>query len=423
MTVAKAYVPNDQLREHRLRRGLTLEAAAEALARVIRQQTGKGVGINAEMIGKYERGERRPRPLYQRAFVLLYGASHEQLGFRPSTTAAGDELVAQVQGADITRHGLLRGAAAVGATALMPSLAMPRRVDPEAVRQLRSLLAEYAKLDNLLGPAHVLALVSVHIQFIGELLTVASGRVRSELLRVGGWYAEFAGWLHQDAGNLRAGMQWTDRALSWAEAAEDPVMTAYVLMRKSNQASSAGDGARALGLARAALRRQDRLTPRARALVLRQEARGHALAGDGTACARAIAKAQQEAASTEDQGEADKVMTGYCTPSYIEAEAGDCWLLLGQPQKAVTIFERGLAAWPSEYQRDRGLNLARLAVAHAASREPEQACAVGQEALAVVRNAGSARAVAELHRLPALLADWPDAAPVVELQETLATLS
>ena len=188
---------------------------------------------------------------------------------------------------------------------------MPRRVDLEAVRQLRSLLAEYAKLDNLLGPAHVLALVSVHIQFIGELLTVASGTVRTELLTAGGWYAEFAGWLHQDAGNLHAGMQWTDRALSWAEAAEDPVMTAYVLMRKSNQASSAGDGASALGLSRAALHRHDRLTPRARALALRQEARGHALAGDGAACARAIAKAQEEAALTEDPGEADRVITGY----------------------------------------------------------------------------------------------------------------
>jgi transcriptional regulator with XRE-family HTH domain len=130
VTVAKPHLPNDQLREHRLRRGFTLEAEAEALARLVRQQTGKSVGINAEMIGRYERGERRPGPLYQRAFVLLYGASHEQLGFRHPTTAANEELVAQIQGADITRRGLLRGAAAVGATALMPSLAMPRRVDP-----------------------------------------------------------------------------------------------------------------------------------------------------------------------------------------------------------------------------------------------------------------------------------------------------
>ena len=53
-------------------------------------------------------------------------------------------------------------------------------------------------------------------------------------------------------------------------------------------------------------------------------------------------------------------------------------MLLEQPRQAVAILEHGLSAWPAPYQRDRGLNLARLAVACAASREPEQACAVAQ---------------------------------------------
>jgi hypothetical protein len=97
-------------------------------------------------------------------------------------------------------------------------------------------------------------------------------------------------------------------------------------------------------------------------------------------------------------------------------------MLLGQPRQAVVILEHGLSAWPVPYQRDRGLNLARLAVARAADREPEQACAVAQEAAAIITNTWSARAVAELRRLPALLAPWPDLAPVAELRETLAAL-
>jgi hypothetical protein len=97
-------------------------------------------------------------------------------------------------------------------------------------------------------------------------------------------------------------------------------------------------------------------------------------------------------------------------------------MLLGQPHKAVDILGHGLAEWPAQYQRDRGLNLARLAVAHAADREPEQACAVAQQAAAIVSNTWSARTTAELRRLPALLAAWPDLAPVVELRETLAAL-
>jgi hypothetical protein len=97
-------------------------------------------------------------------------------------------------------------------------------------------------------------------------------------------------------------------------------------------------------------------------------------------------------------------------------------MLLGQPRKAVAILEHGLAAWPAPYQRDRGLNLARKAVAHAADREPEQACAVAQQAAGIVSNTWSARTTAELRRLPVLLSAWSDLAPVAELRETLATL-
>ena len=157
-------------------------------------------------------------------------------------------------------------------------------------------------------------------------------------------------------------------------------------------------------------------------LVFRQEARGHALSGDPAACARALAAAQEQATAPEDHREDEGALTGYCTPSYIDGEAADCWILLEQPHQAVAILEHGLSTWPAPYQRDRGLNLARLAVARAASREPEQACAVAQEAAAIITNTWSARAVAELRRLPALLAPWPDLAPVAELRETLAAL-
>jgi tetratricopeptide (TPR) repeat protein len=281
---------------------------------------------------------------------------------------------------------------------------------------------EYIKIDNLLGPAHLLALMKLHLDFIGELLNVAAGHVRTELLTTGACYAEFAGWLHQDAGNPQWAAYWTNRALGWARAADNPLIVSYVLMRMSNQASGLGDASRTLDLARAALRKQDRLSPHARALVFRQEARGHALSGDPAACARALAAAQEQATAPEDHREDEGALTGYCTPSYIDGEAADCWMLLEQPRQAVAILEHGLSAWPAPYQRDRGLNLARLAVARAASREPEQACAVAQGAAAIITNTWSARAVAELRRLPALLAPWPDLAPVAELRETLAAL-
>ena len=82
-----------------------------------------------------------------------------------------------------------------------------------------------------------------------------------------------------------------------------------------------------------------------------------------------------------------------------------------------------MATLPAQYQRDRAVNLTRrLAVAHAASQEPELACAVAQEAAVIVTGVWSARAVAELRRLPPLLSSWPDLGPVAELEATLAAL-
>jgi transcriptional regulator with XRE-family HTH domain len=300
MRDARIYVPNVQLREHRLRHNLTLEEVAEALTALAWERFAVRVGVNAGMVGKWERGEKRPSRFYQRLFVLLYGVPCEQLGFRPAVPtdqAAEDMLVELGAGEGVSRpsrpYAAARGRAG--------TVSVPRRVDPEAVGRLGTILTEYAKIDNLLGPAHLLDLTSLHLDFISELLTVASGEGRTELLTVGARYAEFTGWLHQDAGDPQAAAYWSDRR--WAgQAAGNDLMVSYVLMRKSNQASSVGDAPRTLGLARAALRGQDRLSPRARALALRQEARGHALSGDPTGCARALDAAREQAAAPEDHG-------------------------------------------------------------------------------------------------------------------------
>lgn len=84
MGPARIYVPNVQLREHRRRLNLTLEEVAEALIALAWERFAVRVGVNAGMVGKWERGEKRPSRFYQRLFVLLYGVPTEQLGFRPA---------------------------------------------------------------------------------------------------------------------------------------------------------------------------------------------------------------------------------------------------------------------------------------------------------------------------------------------------
>jgi tetratricopeptide (TPR) repeat protein/transcriptional regulator with XRE-family HTH domain len=298
----------------------------------------------------------------------------------------------------------------------------PRRVSPEVADALHGTLALYAKLDNIMGPRHVMATVAAQLDLVGRLLTVADGSTRTRVLQVGASFAEFAGWIHQDAGNLAVSARWSDRALEWAIEAGDPTMVAYVLTRKSHHAAAMRDRASTLGLAEAALRDADRVSPRTRALALRQIARGHALARNAGGCAQALDEARAQVANTDDFGAAERTLTGYCTPAYIELEAADCWLILGRTDEAVRIYEACLADWPAEFERDRGLHLARLGNAYAAGQEPERACAAALRAVPIVADTGSVRAADELRRIPERLGRWRHTKEVHALTEALTTL-
>jgi transcriptional regulator with XRE-family HTH domain len=139
MRAARIYVPNVQLREHRLRLNLTLEEVAEALIALAWDRFAVHVGVNAGMVGKWERGEKRPSRFYQRLFVLLYGVPADQLGFRPagpSDRAAEDVLVDLGAGGGAAQPLLRNSAALGGARSSVPAITTPRRVDPEAVGRL-----------------------------------------------------------------------------------------------------------------------------------------------------------------------------------------------------------------------------------------------------------------------------------------------
>ena len=225
--------------------GQEASALRHALRLTIRD-FAEHLGVAERTVAKWEAGGPAivPAPIMQAALDTMLARTSDDAKARFGMLLAATQDPTRFPGSGVT----------LGAAALAGPAPMPRRLDPEAIRRLRTILLEYVKIDNLLGPAHLLDLVALHLNFIGELLTIASGPIRVELLTVGAWYAEFAGWLYQDAGNPQAATYWTDRALSWVQAADDPLRVSYVLMRKSNQASGLRDAGRTLGLARAALR-------------------------------------------------------------------------------------------------------------------------------------------------------------------------
>lgn len=250
------------------------------------------------------------------------------------------------------------------------------RTEPALADSLLITLDQYAMTDNLAGPHPLLPIVEQQVRFTEQLLIGSRGRGHAQMLYVSARFAEFTGWLHQDAGDLRAAMKWSNTALDLAYEASDAHLVSYIRMRKSNIASDARKPDLAVAFARAALQHPGLLTPRPRAVALRREAHGYALAGDYDACARALDHAFQHATDAADEAD----IAPYCTPSYIEMEAAHCWIELGKPVKAITTLQQGLADWQPDFRRDLGLCLARLAVAHAGTDQPDEAITVAQHA-------------------------------------------
>lgn len=120
------------------------------------------------------------------------------------------------------------------------------------------------------------------IQVLDELRRHARPGTTEPTLRLLAQYAEFAGWLHQDAGNTTAAMHWTNYASQWAQAIGDYQMVAYMLVRKSNIALLDGDTFDVIDLAAAARKVPGPVSPKLHALAAQQEARGWVLHRDAS---------------------------------------------------------------------------------------------------------------------------------------------
>ncbi len=72
--------PNALLRHQRQLRGWSLQHVADQLCKLCEEED-RIPGVTADMIGKWERGEKKPSPFYREKLCLLYSKSADKLGF------------------------------------------------------------------------------------------------------------------------------------------------------------------------------------------------------------------------------------------------------------------------------------------------------------------------------------------------------
>ena len=286
---------------------------------------------------------------------------------------------------------------------------------------LRGIHRSYLQADQLMGSMCLTGPVRLQMPVVERACEVTRGADRAEMLGFACRFMEFGGWLFQDAGDLTCAMHWTDRALDYALELGDQRSTAYTLMRKAMIATESGNPAQGLGIANSALAYKDALTPRLRAVILRQRSYSHAVLGEVIASAKDSDQAVIQAIAGMQQGEEDRAP--YCSPDYVAMAAGASWLLLGHPKSAIPILAKGHSEWLDNSQmRDYALCVSRLAAAYAAAGELEQACAAAEEAMALAQGLGSRRVAGQIDLVHRRLGRWRQDPAVASLRRSLKVL-
>ena len=292
-----------------------------------------------------------------------------------------------------------------------------RYLDGPAVDHFRKQLESAKHDDGALGARKTLPLVLGLLGAIEQRAHDVKSAVRRELLSVGADGAEFAGWLYRDIQEPAIAIFWYDRAMEWAQEANDPAMQGYMLLKKSQMAYDDGDAGRILTLARAGQHERWQLPVRVQAELLQQEALGCAMLGEPFSLVE------------QKLGTAHELLThaGDSEPSSLGAYFNEDTLLLrnavsyteaGKPSLAAELFGRIITAGTLS-RRDVGFFNARRSAALALSGEPDEAARIGTASAEVARAMKSERTMRVLGEVSQTLSRWHSRPVVREFREAL----
>lgn len=208
-----------RLRALREERGWTQQDVADRVSRLAWVHRRERVGVNADMVAKWERGDKRPSPRYRDLLYLLFGTDAQSLGIGgavhpPAGASAPDDgsLIAALGGAAslldqlgaagailqprmfgvwkdelMQRRALLKlvGLASTAGFASVADADSSRsgKPTPEAVRDLDQLAGQYQSLYHSTAPIILMTPVVAHLDTLRDLLRQGgTSAVRRNLL-------------------------------------------------------------------------------------------------------------------------------------------------------------------------------------------------------------------------------------------------
>ncbi|MFY1689576.1 helix-turn-helix domain-containing protein [Plantactinospora sp. WMMB782] len=217
----------------------------------------------------------------------------------------------------------------------------PRRLDAATLDALTNLLAAQRRLEDSIGAAAVLNPVRTQLDLVTSLVSDAGGRLRPRLVDLASQWAQFVGWLLAATGRRGDAGRHYDRALEWATEVDRRDMVGTAMSMRGHLAWMARRPGPVVGLSCAA--RHHATSPGVQALAAQQEARGHALAGDGNAVERLLDLAV-ELGAADDPTRPDWIY--FHSDRYLMMQRGLAYRLLGRYADAVEHLAAGLGDRP-----------------------------------------------------------------------------
>jgi transcriptional regulator with XRE-family HTH domain len=415
--------PNLLLRRCRELQGWSQADVAVRLVRLAHDAGGSRVQCGANVVGRWERGERRPGPGYVGLLCRLYGSTPEQLGLVAISAFTAAASAGARLSDDVERREFLRHAAALGAAAVMPArlpavlAGVSAPTDEETVASIRSVTAGYRRLDGAVASSDLLAPVQGHLRLAVQLLGGARITwLRQRLAAAASEGAGFTAWLSIDTGDVTRAMEHYHLAVAAAQQAADPLLSAYMLGSMAALTSEQGAAGQALALCDTARRELERgAPPIAHTWLTTIEATALASTGDRDSAMSALGRAAAAAERTE---EPDWPWLYRFGPEKVLAARGTCLLRLHDAAAAQAVLQDAMTS-PALSTRRRGELVVELANSRLDQRDLDEGCSLLIQAVDLARRRRSQALLGRVQASRRRLDRWQDAAPVATLDAQL----
>ncbi|MFN2497179.1 MAG: helix-turn-helix domain-containing protein [Pseudonocardiaceae bacterium] len=455
------------LRDARRDQGWTQEEAADQLARLAWLRRRERVGVNADMIAKWERGEKNPSARYRELLCLLYGATPEYLGIArtmrgkvsPSPEAVSlptteQSLVDALGGAaalldqlgpaggilrarmfdkwkeDMMQRraylrllGLMPAATALSSAAESARRSRSGKPTPDTVRDMEELADQYQALYHSTAPAALLTPVAAHLATLGDLLREdPEPPERRRLLTNRARVATLAGRLSffdlQDPMSARA---YYSLALEAAREAGDHLQAVAALAHVAFIPAAEHGYTAAMDYLHGA-NQHLRTAPcgPVGSWLAAVESEMHTNAGNLTAALHALDRARDALAAPGLVP--DLPWFDYYDATRLAGFAGYTTLCAGRHDEARTELGTALNALARSAVKQRAVFLADFATVELRDGNLDHACKLAATAADQLHQAGYATGTGRLREFRLALEPWKTAVPVRTLDEQLATL-